>query len=58
MEVPVMKKYNTPEMKVSMFNEESVVTVSDTLATYDYYVQNTNGVQTFEKSWEDLSITF
>lgn len=53
-----MKKYNTPEMKVSMFNEESVVTVSDTLATYDYYVENTAGIQKFEKTWSELSITF
>lgn len=53
-----MKKYNTPELKVSMFNNESVVTVSDTLATYDYYVKNTKGVQTFERKLSDFSITF
>ena len=53
-----MKKYNTPELKVSMFNNESVVTVSDTLATYDYYVKNTKGVQTFVKKLDQLNITF
>lgn len=53
-----MKKYNTPELKVSMFNNESVVTVSDTLATYDYYVENTNDVKVFERSWSELNITF
>ena len=54
----VMKKYNTPELKVSMFNNESVVTVSDTLATYDYYVQNTEGVKVFERTWSELNISF
>lgn len=53
-----MKKYNTPELKVSMFNNESVVTVSDTLATYDYYVKNTEGVKVFETTWSDLKISF
>lgn len=53
-----MKKYNTPELKVSMFNNESVVTVSDTLATYDYYVQNTEGVKVFERTWSELNISF
>ena len=53
-----MKQYNTPELKVSMFNNESVVTVSDTLATYDYYVENTKGVKVFERSWSELNITF
>lgn len=52
-----MKKYNTPELKVSMFDNESVVTVSDTLATYDYYVEQT-GAQVFERSWAKLDITF
>ena len=52
------EKYNTPELKVSMFNNESVVTVSDTLATYDYYVENTTGVKVFERSWSELNITF
>ena len=55
-----MKKYNTPEMKVSMFDTESITAaeVSTTLATYNYYVQNTEGVKTFEKSWKDMQITF
>ena len=53
-----MKKYNTPELKVSMFDNESVVTVSDTLATYEYYVENTAGVKTFDRTWSQLEITF
>ena len=55
-----MKKYNTPEMKVSMFDTESITAaeVSTTLATYDYYVQNTEGVKTFVRSWDELNITF
>ena len=58
MEVRVMKKYNTPEFKVSKFDNESVVTVSDTLATYNYYVNNTTGVQEFTKKLSDFEITF
>ena len=55
-----MKKYNTPEMKVSMFDSESITAaeVSTTLATYDYYVNNTAGVKTFEKSWKDIEVNF
>ena len=53
-----MKKYNTAELKVSMFNNESVVTVSDTLATYDHYIQ-TNGITNIvEKDWTELNISF
>ena len=56
-----MKKYNTPELKVSMFDMESVMAaadISDTLATYNYYVDKTTGVQTFERKLSDFSITF
>ena len=55
-----MKKYNTPELKVSMFDMESVMAaadISDTLATYNYYVETT-GAQTFVKKLSDFSITF
>ena len=55
MEVHVMKKYNTPEMKVSMFNEESVLTLSNGFATYDAFVnENTGNVTVLEKDWETL----
>lgn len=57
MEVQIMKKYNTPEMKVSMFDVESVMTVSDTLATYEDYVEKSDA-QTFERTWSELNITF
>lgn len=49
-----MKKYNTPEMKVSMFNEESVLTVSSGFATFDAFVAESN-TTVFEKSWADIA---
>ena len=56
-----MKKYNTPEMKVSMFDGESIATAttpSETLATYNYYVGQ-DGVMSKDFEWgKDISITF
>lgn len=54
-----MKKYNTPEMKVSMFDTESVLTSSSTdMATEfdDFY--NASETRRLEKSWAELNITF
>ena len=55
-----MKKYNTPEMKVSMFDTESITAAeaSTTLATYDHYIK-TNGITNIvEKDWTELNISF
>lgn len=61
MEVRVMKKYNTPEMKVSMFEKESVLTISNGMATLDAFAKE-KGITAFVKDWEtvanELSITF
>lgn len=54
-----MKKYNTPEMKVSNFNVESILTISNGMATYDAFVDNNAGnVRILEKNWSDLEISF
>lgn len=56
-----MKKYNTPEMKVSMFEKESVLTISNGMATLDAFAKE-KGITAFVKDWEtvasELSITF
>lgn len=53
-----MKKYNTPEMKVSMFDVESVLTSSSyTMETFDEEMQQETA-QFVTKSWTDLNITF
>ena len=61
MEVRVMKKYNTPEMKVSMFNEESVLTVSSGFATFDAFTEE-KGITAFVRDWDtlknEINITF
>lgn len=55
-----MKKYNTPELKVSMFNSESITAadVSTTLATYDYYKSTLDGKNVIEQDWAELNISF
>lgn len=60
-----MKKYNTPEMKVSMFSEESIIAtdnVSSGFATYDAFLENNSGAAKLERDWNqissELSITF
>lgn len=59
-----MKKYNTPEMKVSMFNEESITAaeVSNAFATYDAFKENNPNATVLEKSLSEvmteLSISF
>lgn len=53
-----MKKYNTPEMKVSMFDVESVLTSSSyTMDSFDEEMK-TPTAAVVEKSWADLNITF
>ena len=56
-----MKKYNTPEMKVSMFNEESVLTVSSGFATFDAFTEE-KGITAFVRDWDtlknEINITF
>ena len=47
-----MKKYNTPEMNVSMFNCETVAT-SETASTYAYQ-QKENGAALNIYDWSDL----
>jgi hypothetical protein len=56
----VMKKYNTPELKVSMFNSESITAadVSTTLATYNYYQSKLDRNNVIEKDWTQLNISF
>ena len=55
-----MKKYNTPELKVSMFNSESITAadVSTTLATYNYYESTLDRDNVIEKDWDELKVTF
>jgi hypothetical protein len=59
MEVRVMKKYNTPEMNVSMFNCETVAT-SETASQYIERVQNTATVSiySFEEIKQGISVGF
>lgn len=54
-----MKKYNTPELKISMFNVESVLTASSDWATFDAYTEK-NSVTAQQIDWADvkLQITF
>lgn len=55
-----MKKYNAPEMKVSMFNSESITAteVSTTFATYDYYKSTLDNNHVIRQDWEQLNISF
>ena len=48
-----MKKYNTPEIKVSMFNVESVLTESAALEEFNTYA-NTPGTAYKQFSWAQL----
>ncbi len=55
MEVHRMKKYNTPEMKVAMFDVESILTASNGMATFDAFVADNNLTgNVFTKTWEQL----
>lgn len=47
-----MKKYNTPEMKVTMFNSESVLTDSTAITTFnDFYAA---ADAKYETTWTEL----
>ena len=53
-----MKKYNTPEMKVAKFYQESITAaeVSSAFATYDAFLAN-NGMtdaNAFTRTWSEL----
>lgn len=56
-----MKKYNTPELKISMFNVESVLTASSDWATFDAYTKK-HSVTAQQIEWAEvndkLQITF
>lgn len=55
-----MKKYNTPELKISMFNVESVLTASSASsdwATFDAYTEK-NRVSAQEINWADVELQF
>ena len=43
MEVHIMKKYNTPEIMISMFNREEVVTAEATTSTNIINDENAKG---------------
>ena len=49
-----MKKYNTPEMKVSMFDVESVLTVSGDWATMDAFTTE-NQVKAQIIDWSEVA---
>ncbi len=53
-----MKKYNTPEFMISMFDTESVETiVSNTETSFDQ--QKTDGTLTATTiNWEDIEVSF
>jgi hypothetical protein len=59
MEVRRMKKYNTPEMKVAKFNEESITAaeVSNAFATYNAFLTNNNmtDANAFTRTWTELN---
>lgn len=51
-----MKKYNTPELKISMFDTESVLTDSSAEAFKAF--ADAESTKSVEKKWDDLKITF
>lgn len=55
-----MKKYNTPEMNVSMFNCETVATAEQTASQYIENVQGTAAVSiySFEEIKQGISVGF
>ena len=60
MEVLRMKKYNTPEMKVSIFNSETVLTDSTHITNFDTFYETATAKTTVK--WNDImdevNITF
>lgn len=54
-----MKNFIIPEIKIAEFDKETVLTASETLATYDKYVQGA-GVHSKTFSWKTVkdSLTF
>lgn len=48
-----MKKYNAPEIKISTFNIETVLTDSAALAAFNDFTQEA-GTQSIQYSWTEL----